>query len=70
MSVRANAAIVLAFLAASPVLAEPPFQGTAFLSPDIITPADPSGLTDVTYTGRGNRTIWDYRVADWISVNA
>ncbi len=70
MSARANAAIVLAILAPSPVLAEPPFHGTAFLSPDIITPADPSGPTGVTYTGRGNRTIRDYRPADWISVNA
>ena len=29
-------AIVLGILAASPVLGEPPSQGTAFLSPDII----------------------------------
>ena len=49
--------------------AGPPFSGTAFISPDILTTADPSGLTGVTYTGRGDRTIWDYRVLDWITVN-
>ena len=71
MSLRAKgAAILLVILAASPVLAEPPFDGTLWLSPDTITTADPSGLTGVTYTGRGHRTIWDYRVLDWITVNA
>ena len=71
MSVRASgAAIVLVILTASPVLADPPFQGTAFVSPDIITSADLSGLTGVTHTGRGERTIWDYRVLAWITVNA
>ena len=51
-------------------MVEPPFQGTAFVSADIITTADPSGLTGVAYTGRGDRTIWDYRVLDWVTVNA
>ena len=32
--------------------------------------ADLSGLTGVNYTGRGERTLWDYRVLDWITVNA
>ena len=71
MSVRVvRVATVLVFLAVSPVLAEPPFQGTVFISPDIITSADLSGLTGVNYTGRGERTLWDYRVLDWITVNA
>ena len=70
LALPSPSAIVLVILAASPVLAEPPFQGTVWLSPNIITTADPSGLTGVTYTGRGERTIWDYRVLDWITVNA
>ena len=70
MGARGSAiAIMLGILAASPILAEPPFGGTVFISPDIITTADPSGLTGVTYTGRGDRTLWDYRVLDWITVN-
>lgn len=64
------AAIVPVILAASPVLAQPPFGGTVWISPDIITSTDLSGLTGVTYAGRGDRTIWDYRVLDWITVNA
>ena len=48
----------------------PPFFGTVWISPDIITSADRSGLTGVTYTGRGERTLWDYRVLDWITVEA
>ncbi len=49
--------------------AEPPFSGTVFITPDILTTADPSGLTGIAYNGRGDRTIWDYRVLDWIKVN-
>ena len=71
MSLRGNGAVLLlVVLAASPVLAEPPFLGTAFVSPNIITAADPSGFTGATYTGRGHRLIWDYRVGDWITVYA
>ncbi|MCY4600264.1 MAG: hypothetical protein OXF27_10135 [Acidobacteria bacterium] len=71
MSVReAGVAVALLILPQTPVLADPPFPGTAYISPDIITSADLSALTDVTYTGRGGRTIWDYRVLDWIIVNA
>ena len=70
MSVRAwGAAVVLVILTVSPVLADPPFQGTGFISPDIITSADPSGLRGVTYTGRGSRLIFDYRPFEWINVN-
>ena len=49
---------------------EPPYPGTVFLDPDIITPSDPSSLIDVTYAGRGQRTMFDRRPADWITINA
>ncbi len=52
------------------VAAEPPFFGTAFISPEVITEADATALRSVTYTGRGERVIWDYRVFDWITVEA
>ncbi len=35
----------------------PPFGGTAFISPNLITPSDPTSLTDVTYVGRGARDL-------------
>ena len=63
-------AVVLVILTASPVLADPPFQGTVFVTPDIITSADPSAYTGATYTGRGSRLIFDYRPLEWITVNA
>ena len=47
-----------------------PFQGTAFMSPRILTAADPSAVRSVEYAGRGERVIWNYRVMDWITVDA
>ena len=48
----------------------PPFQGTVFITPDVVGPADPTSLENVTYTGRGERTILDRRVEEWIPVDA
>ena len=67
---KLTAVLLLSLTApAGPVLAQP-FQGTAFLSPTVITDADASSLRGVEYTGRGERLIWDYRVFDWITINA
>jgi hypothetical protein len=52
------------------VQAEPPFSGTIFIDPDIITASDPTTLQHVVYTGQGMRTMFDRRVNDWITVNA
>lgn len=49
---------------------DPPFSGTIFIDPDIIVPSDPSTFREVSYTGQGNRTMFDRRVNDWINVNA
>ena len=49
---------------------DPPFSGTVFIDPDIITPSDPSTLIDVTYAGRGERTMFDRRPADWVVLDA
>ena len=51
-------------------LATPPYQGTVFVDPDVITPSDPSSLIGVTYAGRGARTMFDRRPADWVELNA
>lgn len=48
----------------------PPFPGTIFLEPDIITPSDPTFLESATYIGRGERPMFDRRVDGWITVNA
>ncbi len=49
---------------------EPPFSGTIFIDPDIITPADPTTFQVIVPAGRGLRTMFDRRVDDWITVNA
>lgn len=48
----------------------PPFSGTIFMDPDIITSADPSTFDGLTYTGQASRVMFDRRVNDWITVNA
>ena len=48
----------------------PPFEGTIFLDPDIITDEDPTTFQSITYAGQGLRTIFDRRPASWITVNA
>lgn len=49
---------------------DPPFSGTIFIAPDLITTADPTTFQGVVYTGQGLRTMFDRRVNDWITVNA
>ncbi len=51
------------------VLGEPPFGGTIFIDPDIITSTDPTTFQGASYAGRGNRRMFDRRVG-WIHVNA
>ncbi len=48
----------------------PPFDGTVWVTPDILGPDDPSSFGSVTYTGRGMRQIFDRRADAWITVNA
>ncbi len=42
-------------------------SGTLSVDPDILTPDDPSTFLKATYTGRGERTIYDRRPADWVT---
>lgn len=51
-------------------IADPPFSGTTFIDPDIITSADPTTYTGIVYAGRGVRQMYDRRVSDWIQNNA
>jgi hypothetical protein len=49
---------------------EPPFGGTIFIDPDIITAADPTTFEGVSYAGQASRLMFDRRVNDWITVDA
>ena len=48
----------------------PPFFGTIFIAPDIITSDDTTSFEGVTSTGQGNRLMFDRRVNNWVNVNA
>jgi hypothetical protein len=50
--------------------AEPPFSGTIFIDPDIVTAADPTCFESLTAAGRGMRVMFDRRVNDWVNRNA
>jgi len=59
----------LVALAPRSARATPPYDGTVFLDPDIITSADRTVYSGETYIGQGMRTIYDRRVDDWVTVN-
>ena len=46
----------------------PPFSGTIFLDPDIITDSDYSTFISLSYLGQDFRTMFDRRVNDWITI--
>lgn len=48
---------------------EPPFFGSIFEAPDIITDSDPTTFIDLSYAGRGARTMFDRRVNDWVMLS-
>lgn len=48
----------------------PPYHGTIFLDPDVITPNDPSAFESLTPAGQGMRSMFDRRVNTWVTVNA
>lgn len=47
----------------------PPFNGTIFLDPDIITAEDPSTFVNLSDAGRGMRTMFDRRINNWTNQN-
>jgi hypothetical protein len=53
----------------SMIRATPPFGGTIFLDPDVITESDPTAYQKLTDAGRGQRSMYDRR-ADWVDLNA
>ena len=61
-------ALLLSAASARPM--DPPFSGTIFIDPDIITASDPSDFTGATFSGQGMRTMFDRRVNNWVQKNA
>lgn len=48
----------------------PPFSGTIFIDPDIITPSDPTTFVGLTYAGQAPRLMFDRRVDAWVTYDA
>jgi len=48
----------------------PPFVGTIFVGPDIITSSDTTTFQSLSSSGQGTRTMFDRRVNGWITVDA
>lgn len=53
-----------------PTLTDPPYSGTIFIDPDIITSADPTAFEGLTFAGQEARTMYDRRVEGWVTVDA
>lgn len=51
-------------------LAQPPFSGTIFIDPNIITATDPTALTNLTYAGQDMRLMFDRRANEFLTLNA
>jgi hypothetical protein len=68
-SVARHLAILLCLL---PLVghAAPPYSGTIFLDPDIITASDPSVFGNIVYTGTGARLMFDRRVNAFVTYTA
>lgn len=50
--------------------AMPPYAGTAYIDADAMQATDPSSFVDLTYAGRGVRTMFDRRTNSYNQVNA
>ena len=57
------------FFAVGLAFGEPPYHGTIFLDPDVITDADPTTFTKIEDAGTGERTMYDRR-SGWVYLNA
>ena len=59
---------VSALLGTVTALAQPPYIGTIFLDPDILTANDPSAFVALSYVGQGTRIMFDRRVANFVTL--
>lgn len=50
--------------------AQQPYWGTIFVDSNIVRTNDPTLHVSTTYTGQGNRTVYDRRAANWVTINA
>ena len=49
---------------------EPPYSGTVFINPNVITDADPTTFETLTYAGTGTRVMFDRRTGSFADTEA
>jgi len=49
---------------------DPPYGGTIFIAPKIITNSDPTAFIDLKESGNGERVMFDRRKDDWVKLRA
>lgn len=70
MNPRILSLIAASFSVCGMLSAEPPFAGTIFIDPDIITKEDPSAFVKMRYEGRAVRNMFDRRTNRFSDVKA
>lgn len=68
--IQAVAVVALGMALPSGALAAPPYEGTAFIAPDLIKDTDRTTFLTLTDVGRGMRQVFDRRVDAFIDMNA
>lgn len=60
--------LALSVLAACAISAHaaPPYSGTAFIAPDLITQADPTKFVGIVDRGLQSRNVFDRRIGDYV----
>ena len=53
-----------------PLHEKPPYEGTAFIDPDLIVASDPSALRSLHYAGRDRRIMFDRRADAFVPTDA
>ena len=69
-SLIAAAMFLFAAATTQSVGAAPPYSGTIFIAPNLVTAADPTTFSGLTYAGQGVRTMFDRRVDAFVTLNA
>ena len=70
LTARFPALLWLASLSVAAVAAAPPYKGTVFLDPNVLTQSDPTALRSLIPRGRGDRVMFDRRANGWITAHA
>ena len=61
--------IALSFISTQSFCKEPPFWGTIFIDPNIVTASDSSAFKSISYKGQASRQMYDRR-SSWVNLQA